>query len=704
MARKAKSDRTRKIAEPREATPPARRPAGFWHSHQAEICICLGLAAATLLVFAQVRNFNFISLDDGQNIFENAQVKSGLTAKSVTWALTVTDLDYWHPLPWLSHMLDVQLFGMEPGWHHLTSVYIHILTVLVLFLVLRRMTGAIWRSAIVAALFAIHPLRAESVAWVTERKDVLGGLFWWLTTWAYVEYAKRSFSWRRYALVVAMFVLALAAKPVVMTLPFFLLLLDYWPLKRGQPDLSPFPVAGNATAAGKGDRSGCPLLTTKLSPEGTTENSPRRKPWVAYKTEESPGTGRQKSPDALCLQLFRAVGTRDRPHILINLLREKLPLFALSGFFIFLTFKSQRQIGTTEMAGHLSFAVRIANSIVSYATYLLNAVWPYPLAAIYPYNEHLPVCQVVAAGLLLVAVTALVIWKAVRFPYLAVGWFWYLGVLVPVIGLVQMGFQSRADRFTYTPLIGFFLMIVWLLHDLMSGWRHRRAASIAMCAIVLPALAARAWSQVSYWHDSLTLFEQNISVAPDNKWALNNLGWAYFDTGQVDKAIATFSRAAQLDPTEEHVQARDNLGVALAKAGRLPEALASFDKALRLTPRNADAHANRAMVLVRTGRLDEAVAEYQAALRLGLSAQLTAETRTNLGTIFLQRGAIADAIAQYSEALRLSPHYALAHLNLAKALIELGRKQAAMNELYAVLSIEPDNQKALEMARSLGLR
>jgi Flp pilus assembly protein TadD len=652
MARKMKGNRARAAVQQPNASA-ARGPVGsFLHSHGIEIAICLGLVVATLLVFVQVRGFQFVNLDDHKNVYENPAVNNGLTLDSVKWAFTATERDYWQPLSWISHILDAQLFGMHPGGHHLTSVYLHILNAILLFLVLRRMTGAVWRSAMVAALFAIHPLRAESVAWVTERKDVLAGLFWWLTTWAYIEYVKDTASWRRYALVMALFGMALMAKPTVITLPFFLLLLDYWPLKRswkrswGQPRVS--------------------LVDTPDCPHNHIDSPPDH--------------------------LHTHIG----PHVIL----EKIPLFVLSGVIVFFTFKAQSRGGATEMIGNLSLPARMANSLVAYATYLLNAVWPYPLAATYPYNQHLPAWQVAAAGLLVAGVSALVIWKTARFPYLLVGWLWYLGLLLPVIGLVQIGFQARADRFTYIPLTGFFLMIVWLLDDLMAGWKRRRVTAVAMAAIILPALGVRAWSQVGYWHDSITLLQQNLTVTPENKWALNGLATAFASAGRLDESMAAYRKAAALDPGD-YLKERDSQGLVLARQGKLEEALARFSEAVQFWPNDANFHSNRGMMLMQLQRTGEAVDEFRRALRLGLPPDLTASVATNLGWLLFEEGKTGEAMEQYSEVLRKNPNFALAHGNLAKALEKLGRNEEAVREFKTVLDLEPGNQEARQSMESL---
>jgi tetratricopeptide (TPR) repeat protein len=601
-----------------KAKQPIATQAPAHQRYRLEICLALALIAGTLLVFAQVGRFQFVNLDDDLNVYNNAIIANGISPEGIAWAFTAMRPDYWHPLSWLSHMLDVELFRMNAGRHHLTSVAIHILNVLLLFLLLRRMTGAVWRSAAVAALFATHPLRAESVAWVTERKDVLAGFFWWLTTWAYVAYAKRSASWSRYALVIFLFALALMSKPTAMTLPFFLLLLDYWPL--GRLRFNARSVAG--------------------------------------------------------------------------LLREKLPFFALSGVLVAVTFTAQREMGATELAGHVSVPARMANSLVAYAAYLCNMVWPFRLAAIYPYNAHLPAWQVTAAGLMLAAITAAVLWKAVRFPYLPVGWFWYLGVLLPVIGLVQMGYQSRADRFTYIPMVGIFVLVVWGLSDLMAGWRHRAMAGVALAMVALPALGVCAWRQTGVWRDSVTLFRHNVAVTPENKMALHNLGEALAEQGKTDEAIQCFSNVVRLDPA--YSSAYNSRGAALVGKGKLDEAIRDFSESIRLKPRYANAHYNLAVALKALERLDQAQLEYEEALRLGLSRDFTVRARTDLGFLLSHQGKNQAAMSQFWQALSIDPSYLVARRNLGIVLMNMGRYDEAATQFSLLLSVAPNDRQARE--------
>jgi tetratricopeptide (TPR) repeat protein len=617
MSRRTKDRRAR--GEQRQPT--GGGLSGLVSRYRIEIGISFGLIVAVALVFGQVAHFQFVNWDDDSNIYNNPAVQGGLTWDAVVWAFTSTRLDYWHPVTWLSHELDCQWFGPWPGGHHLTSVVIHTLNVLLLFLLLRGMTGAVWRSAIVAALFAIHPLRAESVAWVTERKDVLSALFWWLATWAYVAYTKKTASWTRYGLVIVLFLMALMSKPNAMTFPFFLLLVDYWPLERLN----------------------------------------QRSLWL--------------------------------------LLREKIPLFALSATFAFLTFRAQRGIGTTEMAGRLSLPLRIANSVLAYATYLRDMIWPAHLAALYPYQKQLPVWQVVLAAALVATVTGLVLWKAARFRYLAVGWFWYLGVLVPVIGLVQMGLQSHADRFTYIPLTGVFILIVWGLHDLMQGWRYRTSAAIILAAVAIPALGVRAWSQVGTWRDGVTLFRHNTVVTPDNEWAWLDLAAALDQAGRKDEAIQCLTETLRLDPN--NAMAYDARGVLRIHQWKLEEALSDFTHEEQIRPA-AYAHYHRGAILKQLGRKDEALPELAEALRLGgMLPEFTVHAQMDLGVLLGEKGKYAEAAAQFSQALTIDPNFQPARKDLARALIGMGRNEEARKQLSALLSLNPADAEARQLLQQI---
>jgi hypothetical protein len=423
------------------------------------ICVYVALALSTLVVYWQVRNYDFVNFDDPHYVHKNPIVQSGITLDSIKWAFTTGHAANWHPLTWLSHMLDCQLFGTNPGWHHLTNLLLHIANTLLLFAVLKRMTGALWRSAFVAALFALHPLNVESVAWVAERKNVLSGFFWMLTVAAYIRYAERP-GIGSYLLVVLVFSLALMAKPIVVTLPFVLLLLDYWPFGRFQWG---------------SQRQGESLPQSELVK-------------VNYQT----------SPTS------RLVG-------------EKVPLFILVAVLSMITFFVQRSGGTVESTATLTLKARSANAVVSYAGYIGKIFWPRRLAVFYPHPRYsLPVWQAVAAGLLLLGITVCVIWLARRRCWLPVGWLWYLGTLVPVIGLVQVGAQAMADRYAYVPAVGLFIIIAWSLPELVKKWRYRKIGLRISAGIVLTFLLLCTRMQVRHWQNSVTLFEHALAVTENN--------------------------------------------------------------------------------------------------------------------------------------------------------------------------------------------
>jgi len=462
-------------------------PTKGWSFHQHGLVLLLGLflMILTFATFEQVRTYDFINYDDNRYITENQHVQSGLTLEGVTWAFTTTHAANWHPLTWLSHMLDCQLYGLNPSGHHLTNLVFHIASTLLLFLVLERMTGALWRSAFVAALFALHPLHVESVAWAAERKDVLSTFFWMLTMWTYVHYVERP-GFNRYLLVLLSFVLGLLSKPMLVTLPFVLLLVDYWPLGRFQ--------FGRLS----GDRRS--------------------------HTPKSSDTGDQKS-------------------IVLRLIREKVPFFVLCAISSILTIFAQQKIGALGSLESYTLGSRIANASVSYVRYIEKMVWPRHLAVLYPYQQMLPIWKVLGSGLLLVGVSVLVIRAVRKHPYLGVGWFWYLGTLIPVIGLVQVGKQAMADRYTYVPLIGLFVMIAWGVPDLLAGWRFRKVVLSISTGLLLSLLMIVTNLQVKHWQNDITLFEHTLAATSNNFIIHYNLGVAFDRQGKTQEAIAHFAEA-----------------------------------------------------------------------------------------------------------------------------------------------------------------
>ena len=551
-----------------------------------EAIVCLVLVIATLIVYWQLRNHSYVGYDDPYYVTGNSHVQAGLTAANIIWAFTATHASNWHPLTWLSHMLDVQLYGVNPASHHMINVLFHIFNTLLLFFVLRRMTGDIWPSGFVAALFALHPLHVESVAWVAERKDVLSAFFWMLTLWGYTRYSEQAGVYR-YLLVLLFFALGLMAKPMVVTLPFVLLLLDYWPLGRFQQAF----------------RGGF---------EGYLKNKP-----PAY-----------------------------------WLVLEKVPLFILAAASGIVTLQAQQSGGAVGSLVSYPLGVRISNALVSYSRYIGKMIWPEKLAVFYPHPEVLPGWQVIAAGLLIVSIICLgVRWKT-RCPWFLVGWLWYLGTLVPVIGLIQVGAQAMADRYTYIPLIGLFIMVAWGMPEVISGWRFKRTAMVVAAGAIVSMLMIKTSIQVGYWQNSVVLFEHALDVTADNYLAHNNLG-----------------------------------GV-LEKQGRLNEAFRHYSEALRLHPNLSAAHNNIANILIARGKSDEAIHHYSEALRLKPNFALA---HNNLGLALFRKGRLEEARVHFSKALQIRPGYHDAHKNLKITSDILRKMDTAVLNLKEALVIIPQD-------------
>jgi tetratricopeptide (TPR) repeat protein len=560
---------------------------------RSRLLICLLLAAAIVAVYWQVGGFGFTNLDDDEYVTDNAAVRAGLAWHGALWALTARYASNWHPLTWISHMLDCQLFGLSPTGHHLVNLLFHMANTILLFLLLTRMTGCLWRSAFVAALFGLHPLHVESVAWVAERKDVLSTLFWMLTMWAYLHYAQ-SPKPTRYLLVVLAFTLGLMAKPMLVTLAFVLLLLDWWPLGR---------------------------LAREKGGQGDHARSWRKLVW------------------------------------------EKIPLFVLAAASSAVTYIVQQRSGAVGSFELYPLGVRVANAIVAYVNYIAKMFWPAHLAVFYPHpGAALPTWQVVGSGLALVLITVLAI-RARRRPYLAVGWLWYILTLVPVIGLVQVGNQAMADRYTYVPLVGVFIIIAWGVPELLALRTtevHRRRLLAAPAGIVIAALAVCTYSQVGYWHDDVALFGHALKVTSNNALVHNNLGVALAAQGAAEKAVEHYSEALRIEP--DYPEAHNNLGTALAKRGRTDEAIAHFTAALRVRPSFAEAHGNLGVALAMQGRIDDAIVHFSAALKANPES---ADAHYNLGKCFVALGRTREAITQYQQALRFKPGHPQAANSLA---------------------------------------
>ncbi|HWR97999.1 MAG TPA: tetratricopeptide repeat protein [Candidatus Methanoperedens sp.] len=574
----------------------------------------------------------FIALDDDEYILNTPAVLSGLTADGLRWALTTFHAVNWHPLTWLSHMLDVSLFALDARGHHLTSVLLHTLNAALLFLVLYRLTGARWRSALAAALFGVHPLRVESVAWIAERKDVLAGLFFMLVLLVYERAARRG-QGAPSVPVLLLFALGLTAKPMLVTLPLVLLLLDWWPL-------------GRAAAAGCGAAS-------------------RFASWR-------------------------------------SLAGEKLPLLALSLASATVTLLAQRAGGAVAAVGDVTAGGRIQNALLSIVAYLHKTFWPAGLAVYYPYPMAPPAPWLIAgAAAALLAVTVAAALLARRAPPLAVGWFWFLGMLVPVLGLVQVGNQAYADRYAYLPQIGVLVAALWGIAAIPAAARSRRTPAIAG-ALAVAGLAAVAAAQVGHWKDSETLFRHALAVTEGNWLIRNNLGFVLRAQDRQEEAAAEFRESIRIHPGYPH--ARNNLGELLAAAGRHEEAAAEYRAAIRLDPRYAQPRNNLGNSLAATGRLAEAIDAYREAIRLDRGY---VHAHYNLGNVLALSGRLSEAEVEFREAVRLSPGFPEAWINLGQVLALGGHSDEALAALREVARLRPDDpevrDRVADILASLGM-
>jgi len=656
--------------------------AQFFSRYRAAL-LCVGLAAVTLALYWPVTHHDFVNVDDPRFIYQNPHTEAGLTWAGTVWAFQSFATENWQPLTWLSHMLDCQWYGLNAGGHHLTSLLFHVANSLLLFLWLNGLTQAAWRSALVAALFAWHPLHVESVAWACERKDVLSTFFWLLALLAYVRYAedgsRRSEVKRQrsegggqrpegggrrpssilYLLSLGCFALGLMSKPMVVTLPCVLLLLDFWPLNR-------------------------------------VRNS--------------------------------EFGIRN----INRLVLEKIPFFALAAAMSVATLLAQKAGGALSSLGGMSLWERVANSLVNYVTYLGNTFWPAGLAYVYPYRPVWPVGQVLGAALLLLAVTGWFVWRARREPWLLVGWLWFLGTLVPTIGLVHVGVISRADRYMYIPSIGLFIVVVWGLDSWFDRWPGGKRIMPVLGGAALAGCLAATSLQLGYWQNSITIARHAIDVTTNNYVAYDSLGRALNDLGLKDQALDCYLEAVRMDPT--FPQSQYNLGAALRERGRLPEAVEHFaaaakllpdryeprsalgatlmmmnsnrwdeavaqlSEAVRLNPDSAEAHHSLAVALARQGRLTNAIPQFAEAVRL---EPANSDLRFDLGLALLNADQAAAAAAQFAGELKLTPNATKAHYRLAQALQAQNQLEAAAVHYRAALRLTPDFPEAAAALRQI---
>ncbi|MFO1512712.1 MAG: tetratricopeptide repeat protein [Verrucomicrobiota bacterium] len=578
------------------------------------VVLSLALAALVFAAFQPALDNDFVGYDDTDYVTSNVMVQRGLNWEGIKWAFTSTEAANWHPLTWLSHMLDVQLFGLNPAGHHMTSILLHTLSAVLLFLTLRTLTGATWRSLIVAALFGLHPLRVESVAWVAERKDTLSTVFWILTTLVYAHYTraagtKPSRARTCYALTLLCFACGLMAKPMLVTLPFALLLLDIWPLKRLE----------------------------------------------------------QKKFSALMV--------------------EKLPFFVLSLASCVITFVVQRSAGAVNE--YMSLDYRLSNVAISLVRYLGKTFWPTDLAFFYPHPPQWPVAFVAAAVLLLVAISVLAVRRRQSHPSLLVGWGWFLGTLVPVIGLVQVGQQSIADRYTYIPSVGVLVALVWGIYALVSD-RKQLVQGLAIAggvaALVCLALTRQ---QTRVWKNTESLCRHAIAVVPNNYLAHDMLGAVLEKRGENDPALREHLRALEIKP--DYADAHNNLGVALQHQGKLAAAVEQYQRAIQLRPRYAEAHFNLAVALESAGQFDNAATEYSRAIALRRNY---ADAHYNLGLLYGRLGRLDQAVAEFQTTLDINPTLADAHNNLGVTLDRLGRLDQAISHYQQAINARPDYPRA----------
>ncbi len=567
-----------------------------------EFIICLLFVVIILSVYRELPSHEFLAFDDHGYITKNTHVHEGITWKNIAWTFRSTDFGYWHPLTWMSHMVIFQLFGLNPAMHHLINLLLHITNTLLLFFVFKRMTGALWQSALVAVLFGLHPLNVESVAWASERKNVLSTFFWMLTILAYVRYTEQP-NLYRYLPVLFVFVLGLMSKPTLVTLPFVLLLLDYWPLRR---------------------------IKLIQSCSGSQE-------------------------------ALKSIHSESRKSLILRVVLEKIPLFIFASICICLSALSFQRLNIEISTTSIPVKLRIANALVSYVGYIKKMIWPHNLTVYYPYPTTLPVWQICGAFLLLICITFLAFRWVRSKPYFTIGWLWYIGTLVPATGLVQAGlWPAMADRFVYVPLIGLFIIIAWGMNDLVGRWPHKKIEFIVIVVTLLSILMVLTMSQIKHWQNGVTLFTHTIRVTHNNSLAHYELGNALEQQGDFNKAIFHYSKALKINPN--YAQAHNNMGYILANQKHYEEAIDHYKEALRIKPNYTEAHNNLGTAFLFQGNEKEAVYHYYEALKNNPNY---AGAYYNLGKISANHTNIERAIFFYKKALELNPEMTQALYNLS---------------------------------------
>jgi Tfp pilus assembly protein PilF len=579
------------------------------------IVIMLFLVISTLFVYWQVQYHDFINYDDPSYVLDNQMVRKGLSLDGISWAFKTTTASNWHPLTWFSHMLDFQLFGKNPAGHHLTNLFLHLANTLLLFIILKDMTVSYWCSAFVAAMFALHPQHVESVAWVSERKDVLSLFFGLIALSFYANYVKMS-SIKNYMISLLFYIMSLMSKPTLVTLPFVLVLLDYWPIGRF-----------------------------------SSVNFRQHQFWLDIR----------------------------------HLLFEKIPFFTLSLLSCIITYYAQHQGGSVGSLKIIPISVRISNALISYAGYLDKTLWPRSLSVLYPYPEIIFISEAIGAALIIFFISIFVLYLKKRFAYLFVGWLWYLGILVPMIGIVQVGTQTSADRYTYVPLIGIFVMFSWGAKEMARGLRHRSIVIFVCAILLLTSWTFISKQQVSYWKNGISLFEHAISLKYDNIYAHLNLGTAYEKKGNNDLAMLHFQEALRIDPS--NFRAINNIGVQLLKMGRNEEAVQYFKRAIELNPDFTEAHINIGSYFA--GLPDsksEAIQHFTDALKIDKNSFAA---HYNLGLMLLKKGDTENATSHFEHAVRLNPDLGVAHYQLGVIYAKKKNKEKAIFHFREAFQKQP---------------
>jgi protein O-mannosyl-transferase len=576
--------------------------------------INLALVIAILCIYWQTRTFSYISYDDPEYVFANERVQQGLTIENIKWAFTTIYFSNWHPLTWISHMIDSQVYGNNPEQHHLTNVILHIINTLLLFSLFKKMTGNILPSALLAGLFALHPLHIQSVAWISERKDLLCALFFFLTIFSYLKYLEKAVL-LQYLLTLFLFLLGLMAKPMIITLPFILLLLDFWPLQR---------LRFNG------------IFQTGVTPAISLASS---------------GNSR--------------------------VLLDKIPFFTLSIISSAITFYAQRAGDSVAALNQLPLLARGENAIVSYLLYIYKMLWPFHFSIIYPHPSTYPYWLILTAILILSAFTVGTLYFLNKFPFILVGWLWFLGMLIPVIGIIQVGIQSMADRYTYLPMIGLFFAFSWGLYYFPLLTKNRPLYFSITGGLILLFFSVLTWKELQYWQNGIRLFSRAIAVTNNNYVAHNNLGYELLQVFKFEEAKKEFALAVQIDPA--FYIAHLNLGRSFIEEGSMPEGIEHYRTAIKLNPNYAEAHYNLGNALLRIGEYHEAAAHYVQALRINPSL---VDAYNNLGAILVNDQKFDEAIVLFQKAISINPNFLEAKSNLEDAIWEKKKQSQELEKKH----------------------